>query len=240
MRSVAVLLCLFWCCPQLAAADCPAEFRMPYNTSWLPYIEVQNESVTGTDILLIRRLLSAVGAELRLVKLPESRALNQLAQGQVDLIFAASYTKERAQFAWFSKPYRSEMNQVIVHQQLLQTYPHISSKSAFFALAARKLAGAYNPKGYYGEEFEQLKKLPQVMQRSLAIFDAEQRLDLVLSQRVDYSLVDSRWIEQRQQQGDIPALTVLPFVLHQAEIHLMFSKKTISAACVEQLDLALK
>ncbi|WP_333795971.1 substrate-binding periplasmic protein [Rheinheimera sp.] len=241
MRSGLLLLSLLFFCARLAADLCPAEFRMPYNSSWAPYVEVHDESVTGTDIELIRSLLTQVGAELKLVPLPESRALNQLAQGQVDIIFAASYTKERAEYAWFSKAYRTEINQLIVHKQLLQTYPQINNKAGFFALAARRLAGAYNPKGYYGEEFEQLKQLPQVIQRSLAIFDAQQRLELVLSQRADYSIVDSQWLQQHQaQQRELPALAVLPFVLYQADIHLMFSKKTITAACVKKLNALLK
>lgn len=223
------------------AGVCPAELRMPYNSTWLPYVEVRDESVTGSDIELIRKILAAVGTELKLLPLPESRALSQLEHGQVDLLFAASYTKERSLFAWFSAPYRQEINQLVVHQQLWQKYPELNSKQGFLTLASRRLAGAYNPKGFYGEEFEVLKQLPAVIQRSLAIFDPEQRLELVLSQRADYSVVDQNWLELRnQQRGEEAMLEVLPFILYQADIHLMFSKKNVTAACVDALNVQLQ
>lgn len=223
------------------AGVCPAELRVPYNSSWLPYVEVQDATVTGTDIELIRKILAAVGTELKLLPLPESRALKQLEHGQIDLLYAASYTKERAQYAWFSAPYRQETNQLIVHQQLLQKYPELHSKQGFFILASKRFAGTYNPKGFYGDEFEVLKQRPGVIQRSVAIFDPEQRLELVLSQRADYSIVDQHWLEQHnQQQGLETMLAVLPFVLHQADIHLMLSKKNVSAACVEALNIELQ
>lgn len=223
------------------AGVCPAEMRMPYNSTWLPYVEVQDETVTGSDIELIRKALTAVGTELKLLPLPESRALNQLEHGQVDILFAASYTKERALYAWFSAPYRQEINQLVVHQQLLQKYPELNSKQGFLTLASRRLAGTYNPKGFYGEEFEVLKQLPAVIQRSVAIFDPEQRLDLVLSQRADYSIVDQDWLLLRNQQyGKEAMLEVLPFILHQADIHLMLSKKNVSAACVDALNIQLQ
>jgi len=223
------------------AGVCPAELRMPYNNTWLPYVEVRDETVTGTDIELIRSALAAVGTELKLLPLPESRALNQLEHGQIDLLFAASYTKERAQFAWFSAPYRQEVNQLVVHQQLLHKYPELNSKQGFLTLASRRLAGTYNPKGYYGEEFEVLKQLPAVIQRSVAIFDPEQRLELVLSQRADYSIVDQDWLALRnRQRGQEAMLEVLPFILYQADIHLMLSKKTVTAACVDALNIQLQ
>lgn len=223
------------------AGVCPAELRMPYNSTWLPYVEVRDETVTGSDIELIRKILTAVGTELKLLPLPESRALNQLEQGQVDLLFAASYTQERALYAWFSTPYRQEINQLVVHQQLLQKYPELNSKQGFLTLASRRLAGTYNPKGFYGEEFEVLKQLPAVIQRSVAIFDPEQRLELVLSQRADYSIVDFNWLELRnQQRGQELMLEVLPFVLYQADIHLMLSKKSVTAACVDALNVQLQ
>lgn len=223
------------------AGVCPAELRMPYNNTWLPYVEVRDESVTGTDIELIRSTLAAVGTDLRLLPLPESRALNQLEQGQVDLLFAASYTKERSQFARFSVPYRQEINQIVVHQQLMHKYPELNSKQGFLTLASRRLAGTYNPKGFYGEEFEVLKQQAAVVQRSLAIFDPEQRLELVLSQRADYSIVDQDWLTLRnRQRGQEAMLEVLPFILYQADIHLMLSKKTVTAACVDALNVQLQ
>ncbi|RVU42002.1 transporter substrate-binding domain-containing protein [Rheinheimera riviphila] len=219
---------------------CPVQIRLPYNSNWLPYIKVTDETITGSDIELIRQVMQDVGSELVLLSMPESRALNDLESGKVDLLFGASYTDARAQFAWFSKPYRHEVDVVIVHPMVLQRYPELTSKTAFFDLARRKLIGTFNPKGFYGAQFEQLKQLEVVQHRSVAIFDAEQRMALVLSQRADFTLVDEASIRLSfDEQPMYQQLQILPFELYRADIHLMLSKKTIDATCVEQINQSL-
>ena len=157
------------CFSSAVLAQCPAKIRLPYNSSWLPYIVVSDEKVTGTDIELIRKVFQDIGSELQLLSMPESRALNDLESGKVDLLFGASYTDERSKFAWFSKPYRYEANVVVVHPLVLQRYPEVISKTVFFDLARRKLIGTFNPKGFYGAEFEQLKVQQAVQQRSVPV-----------------------------------------------------------------------
>jgi len=221
-------------------AQCPSKIRLPYNSSWLPYIVVTDEQVSGTDIELIRVVLKEVGTELQLLSMPESRALNDLATGKVDLLFGASYTDERATFAWFSDSYRQEANVVVVHPLVLQRYPEVVNKVAFFELAQRRLVGTFNPKGFYGEEFEQLKQQQPVKRRSVPIFDAEQRMALVLNQRADFTLADQISVKQRfAEQPIYQQLVMLPFELSRADIHLMLSKKTIDAACVALINQSL-
>lgn len=233
--------CGLWLLTQPAAATCPAEFRMPYNTSWLPYVQVAGKQVSGTDIALIRAVIAQIGSQLKLEPLPESRALQYLAAGQVDLLFAASYTEERAQYAWFTVGYRQEKTVLVVHPEVLRKYPDISTEAGFVAQASRKLVGAFNPKGFYGDVFEQLKQQPLVQQRTLAIFDPTQRLDLVLSQRADYTVVDQTAHRTfLKLEPHYQVLQELPFTLHQAEVRLMLSKATVSDSCLTQLDQAIQ
>jgi polar amino acid transport system substrate-binding protein len=220
-----------------ATNPCPKQIRLPYNSNWLPYLEITDETVTGTDIELIRKVIKLLGSELELISLPESRALNDLQSGKVDLLFGASFTAERGQFAWFSQPYRREVNVVIVHPQVLVRFPELTDKAAFLELARRKLIGTFNPKGFYGSDFEQLKQHEAMLHRSVAIFDAEQRIALVLSQRADYTLADQASVQYRfQMQPIYQQLVVLPFELSRSDIHLMLSKKTVSEACLKQIN----
>jgi polar amino acid transport system substrate-binding protein len=251
---------------QSNVADCPAQLSMAYNANWLPYVAVTSKAstdktsaplqaepfnqspehtttdlVTGTDIELIRQIVSAVGSRLTLQFVPETRALQQLKHGQVDLVFAASYTPIRAEYAWFSEPYRHEVNVVVVHPELLQLYPELSDRSAFFQLALRKLIGTYNPTGFYGDEFELLKQNGQVSKRSLFVFEAERRLELVQSKRADYALVDQAATEYQWQQHSQPSnLVFLPFAVNRAAIHVMASKQRVSATCMAQIDAEIK
>ena len=45
---------------------------------------------------------------------------------------------------------------------------------------------------------------------------------------------------RNRQRGQEAMLEVLPFILYQADIHLMLSKKTVTAACVDALNVQLQ
>lgn len=229
-----------WLSAPALAGDCPTQLRMAYNSSWLPYIEVTDEEVRGTDVSLIRQALTQAGSALQLRYVPESRAIQMLRQGDIDLLFAASYTQERAQYAWFSQPYRQEQNAVLVHRQTLQLYPEIKERAYFLMLAARRLVGTYNPSGFYGEDFEAIKQQQPVKNRSLVVFEAQRRLELVANRRADYTIVDrDAAISDLRNHPAAASLMLLPFSLNSAPVHLMLSKQTVSAACVALIDQQL-
>ncbi len=239
MRLWWLLFCC-WFVPGVLAADCPATLRMAYNASWRPYVEVTDETVRGRDIELIRQLLSQVNSRLQLQYVPEKRAMQMLQQGQVDLLFAASFTPQRAEFAWFSDAYRKEYNVVLVHRQTLSLYPELRQREAFLALAQRKFVGAYNPAGFYGDIFEQIKQQPIVKQRSLAVYEPERRLDLVAERRADYTIADSEAVKlDLAGRQDAAILETLPFFLNEADIHLMLSKASVPQRCVVALNQQL-
>lgn len=233
-----VLLCWCWLPPLVwAVSACPSVLTMAYNSSWQPYIVVSDEHVTGTDVQFVEQLLAANHMRLKLVYTPEKRALQQLQQGGIDLLFGASYTAERAAYAYFSKPYRVEKNTIVVHQQTLAAYPGMTVKSAFMELAQRKLIGTYNPAGFYGDEFERLKQNPQVKARSVFVFEGGRRLELVSSQRADYTIADQQAMEYELSHQSVgKGLLLMPFSLNEAPIHLMFSKATVTADCVAELN----
>lgn len=204
-------------------------------------VHTENQAdIGGTDIELMRQIVGAVGSRLVLQYVPETRALHQLKNGQVDLLFAASHTPARAEYAWFTRPYRHEVNVLVVHQDLLQLYPELTERPAFFQLAIRKLVGTYNPTGFYGDEFEAIKQNAQVKKRSLYVFEAERRMELVLGKRADYTLVDQVATEyQWRQSQQPPPLVLLPFAVNRAAIHVMASKQRVSATCVARLNAAI-
>lgn len=223
-----------------AYAACPSPLRMAYNNDWLPYVQLVDDTVTGTDIELIRTLAAQLGSSLQLIKMSEQRALQQLQQGELDLIFAASYTEERAAYAYFSLPYRQENITAVLHQDLLTQQPELTSKADFYQLAAKQWSGAVNTAGYYGEDFEQFKQ-NKGQSRLFHVAEEFRRLQMVAQGRAQFSIVDHKVaLFHIHQHKELSSLRVLPFLLHQSSIHLMLSKKTISQSCVQQFDLLLK
>lgn len=230
--------CAFSChsVPQL----CPAVLRMAYNSDWLPYVKLTDENVTGTDIELVRSLAIRLGSSLQLIQMSEQRALQQLQQGELDLLFAASFTAERASYAYFSLPYREENITAVLSKALLAQHPELQSSTVFFQLAAKRWSGAVNTAGYYGEDFEHFKQ-QDGQSRLYHVAEELRRLQMVAQGRAQYSIVDQNVAHYHiRQHKELAGLQLLPFLLHHSGIHLMLSKKTITASCVQQVDLLLK
>lgn len=236
------ICCVFvvLCHKAIAASACPKVLTMAYNSSWQPYIEVTDEQIRGFDVERLQQLLRQHAITLKFAYIPEKRALQQLQQGGVDVLFGASYTAERASYAHFSKPYRQEQNAIVVHQSILTKYPGVTVKSAFIDLAQRKLIGTYNPAGFYGDEFDTLKQAPAFKARSVFVFEGERRVELVASQRADFTIADRQAMEyELAHRSKNKGLMLLPFSLNAAPIHYMFSKATVPAACIDELNQSL-
>lgn len=233
------LACALWCGSALTQTTCPAVLRMAYNNSWLPYVQVTDETVTGEDIELVRAVVHNSGSALDFIRLSEQRALQQLQQGEIDLIFAASYTKERSAYAHFSNPYREEYITAVLGSQLLAQYPELNSSTDFYQLAAKRWSGAVNTAGYYGEVFEAFKQ-QNGQSRLFHVAEEYRRLQMVAQGRAQYSIVDQTVARYHiNQHQELTQLALLPFVLHKSRIHLMLSKKTVSPACVAELNQKL-
>lgn len=217
--------------------DCPSSLRLGYYANWYPYVEVFGKRVTGQDVEAIRQWTTALGIELSLELVPESRALLRLQQGELDLILGASKTPERSAYAWFSQPYRREVNTILVQRDLWRRMPQISTLNGFLMYGGHKLIGTFNPVGYYGERFANFVQQPVVKQRSLFALEEQRRFELVRSGRAGYTVVDRTAMQARlEHDPSLQSLAMLPFNLNEADVHLMLSKKTVSERCVALFD----
>lgn len=237
---VLLLGCALWCCTLAAQDACPAVFRVAYNNSWLPYVELTDEKVTGSDIELLRSLVQQLGSSVQLVRMSEQRALQQLQQGELDLLIAASYTEDRSRYAYFSIPYREEHITAVVNKTVLAAQPELKTSSDFYHLASKHWSGAVNTAGYYGDEFEHFKH-DEGKDRLFHVAEEFRRLQMVAQGRAQYSVVDQKVAHYHiSRHQELAELQLLPFLLHKSSIHLMLSHKTISESCVKKLDLQLK
>ena len=74
---------------------------------WKPYIYKENGQFKGSEYFYLIKLAKNVGCKLHFVEEPWARSLNSLKNGTVDILYGASYTKERDAFAEFSVPERN-------------------------------------------------------------------------------------------------------------------------------------
>ena len=94
---------------------------------WDPYQYPQNihgvEVLTGFDVEIERAIARVLGVELMLPEVAWDAHLAELAAGTRDIAAGATYSKERDQYAYFSKPYRRETDVLIVLKGASSKYP---------------------------------------------------------------------------------------------------------------------
>jgi polar amino acid transport system substrate-binding protein len=94
---------------------------------WDPYQYRQNlhgvEVLTGFDVEIERAIARLMGVELLLPEVAWDSHLAELADGTRDIAAGATYSLQRDQYAYFSKPYRRETDVLIVLRGASSKYP---------------------------------------------------------------------------------------------------------------------
>jgi polar amino acid transport system substrate-binding protein len=85
---------------------------------WEPYqfnkITAGGYKLTGMDVELVKFIASKVGVEINYSQIDWNEHQRQMANGTIDMAAGATYTPERAEFVYFSLPYRFEENSLFV------------------------------------------------------------------------------------------------------------------------------
>jgi polar amino acid transport system substrate-binding protein len=88
---------------------------------WEPYqytkISNNQEILTGMDLALMKRVFKEVGSEVIIDRVSWDKHIQDIKTGQRDIATGATYTRDRAEFAFFSDPYRYEENVLIISKQ---------------------------------------------------------------------------------------------------------------------------
>ena len=111
MLRFTALLTVSFCANSFAFENqvCQQNVTISAAANWVPYSYFESGGYKGLDIDILREVLDDLDFCYEFVDFPSSsRAFEQFKKNQVDLIFAASYTPERASYAAFSEPYRDE------------------------------------------------------------------------------------------------------------------------------------
>lgn len=208
--------------------------------TWDPFIYQNDEKkFTGLDHELVSRVLAQTACQWTMSEnqIPWRRQLAWIEVGELDLITGASKTTEREKFAYFSDPYRSESVTIFVRKADREKYK-IKQLQDLNLTHFRGLG--YNKGTYYGQEFNQLQasaKFSDLLQSDLEINNFKR----LLNHRLDGVIVDET-AGQRflQQLGETDTIVPLAdFRITTGDIHVMFSKKSVTPEMVELFNSEL-
>lgn len=201
--------------------------------AWEPYhyIGLGQEPV-GMDIDILQSLAQEMNCELQLQQDSWTALLAQLRSGELDLLPGASRSEERAQFAWFSEPYRQEQFVLYTRADATLDYADIPA-----LLAAGHKIGLVSDY-YYGAEIDTLYgAMPEAfLNAQIAELNLARLLDEDISAVLEDSFVATAMLRRKGLERQIAAHTL---GLPASDVHLMLSKESINEAQLAELNNAI-
>lgn len=193
-----------------------------------------NVSWQGFNAELFQLLATKAGCDANIVEVPWGRALQLLAAGELDAMSNMSHNAERDSYAYFVGPHQQERILVLSNSAGAQSITDLS------ALLHSRQAISVMQGIYYGEQFEQtLAQQPDWSKRLIYVSSSQQKLELFIAGRVQFTFEDSVNLQQLYNDGTLSRQQHKPlFTLHQNPVYFAFSKHSVSASQLQQLQQA--
>ncbi|NQD35779.1 transporter substrate-binding domain-containing protein [Permianibacter sp. IMCC34836] len=218
-----VFICLLLLLALPVQADCSREFKTM-------------EREVNQDRIWVARVFAEAGCPLQVLPRAE-RMLDRfwsLKTGQIDFVSAATPLPERSEFAWFSLPYGREKIVMVTHKELAG---QIRAKSMADLLSEqRTIIGPHF--GYYGENWPEIKKQLQAVDRFEAYNNWAKARGMLL-RNPDGILMIVEDAARDVVAHERPPLVILPVTLSESELVFMFSRKTVTEPEVALINAAI-
>lgn len=206
---------------------CEKTLRIGISESWPPYIYNDGSTVHGADIAVAEYVLKQLNTCLVFVTMPSnSRRMNALEHGAVDVLLATSYNQSKEKFGWFSKPYRKEIIRIFwsasVQHSILQGS---EANNTLTQLLNANLKGIYNRGSYMGPALLKLKKNHN--RQLIEASTLPQRMGMLMRGRVDFTIED-QWAGLHYiQANQLNDVKLHPHVVYSNEVSLFFNRKVV-------------
>lgn len=196
---------------------------------WPPYSFETENGFVGVDIDILKMVFTKAGYCLTYVAFPSSaRGFVELEKGNVDVIFAASWTHERQQIGYFSAPYRKEY---------LSSFTNVNNNIQF--QYDKETVVAVNRGSVFGQKFSLFRE--ECTECVVEISLTNQRLSLLKNRRVDYAIEDLFSGLYLMQNSEFKGHIKLDDeAFHINHVHYLLNKKTFSPTMVKRLNKIIK
>jgi polar amino acid transport system substrate-binding protein len=214
---------------------CNTTLTLGLGNIWPPYYFEVDAQPVGADIDIVKMISAQANICLKFRKMPSSaRAIIELEKGNVDFLYAASFSEKRDKIATFSKPYRNETVRIFWRSAERKYLAGVKLESLFLS----GLIVAINRGSFVGRNAEQILK----MQKDSAVISVptiEQRMMMLIHQRVDFIIEDEVAGLYYIQKEKLKGIDLHPYVIYQNDISLMFSRN-ISQQTISSINAVIQ
>jgi polar amino acid transport system substrate-binding protein len=205
---------------------------------WYPYqYRNKQQQFVGLDFDVFNAILKQAKLTAEFTELPWKRHLLFIESGTMDIAMGASFDKDREKYAYFSLPYRKEQVRLYIRKKNQQKI----NISGLAQLINSNLLIGVETGYYYGKDYKKLIENHKFRAHINEVLDIEQNITMLLKGRIDGVLVDpvtmKSFITKYQLENEFIAL---PFLIYEAPIHLMLSKKSTDLTLLNTLNKAIK
>ena len=212
---------------------------------WDPYqyIAVKQEirQLTGLDVQLVRAIFSRLGYQVSYDEVGWRQHQLDVKNGVRDIAAGAFRNPERAEYAYYSAPYRKETDVVYVRKGEASRFNYGSVSELLARFREQNLRLGVISGFYYGPELAQYLGDPANASRIHRVANDVENFQNLLDRRIDAFVADRLVGETLAwKHGWQLAVEELSPPVYSADIHVIFSRKTTTPELVESFNRSLE
>jgi polar amino acid transport system substrate-binding protein len=222
--------------------------RRTLKSGWYPwdpyqYVVVKQDvkRLTGLDIQLVRAVFAQMGYEVAYEEVNWKQHQSDVKDGVRDIAAGAFKNPERAEYAYFSAPYRKETDVLYVRKGEAARYSFKDVLDLTRRLQQQSFRLGVINGFYYGPDIMLFINNPAHASRIVAVPDDVANFDNLLSHRIDGFIVDRlvgatlAW-----RYGWQLAVEELSPPIYAEDIYVLFSKKSTTPDLVQGFNQSLE
>lgn len=206
-----------------------------------PFYIINNGQMSGLDYELANVIFNKAGITVKYDTANPvfwKEILNQVKSGEKDFIGEATDTKERENWALFSKTYRIDSQSVVTKNSQSDSFSNAVEFIKFIKMNKNLKIGIVDGVVYNSKEINDLIKNPG--STILVTKNThEQLLELLNSNMVDYIVIDTLLANQELAKMNTKSNFNVIDINSIMPLHFMFSKKTVNQDTVDKINLAI-
>lgn len=212
---------------------------------WFPYqyLKTKNlqSSLTGLDIELEKMFSKQAKYKLKYIPIPWVDTVSAISEGKIDVAAGATYSKERAEVAHFSIPYRTEDDSLYVLEKVYQKYTFKTVDEFIHYMKQGDFRlGVLKNNLYADPKLNEFISDPNNAKNVVILQNYTELIEGLTNRKVNGFLADRIIASTLIWQARLSDIITEHYLKMQTPIHLMFSKKTVSEETVETFNQAIK
>lgn len=212
---------------------------------WDPYqyllVKQDVKQLTGLDVQLVRAVFAQLGYEVNYDEVSWKQHQADIESGARDIAAGAFKNPQRAEYAYFSAPYRRETDVMYVRKADAGRHRFENVGALLTRLQKQSFRLGVIDGFYYGPEIMKFVNDPANAARVVRVLNDVANFENLVSRKIDGFIVDQlvgatlAW-----RHGWQFTVEEIPTPVYSENIHLLFSKKTATPELVKAFDQSLE